>query len=283
MARIPAFRMKRLFTVVSITGGYCELNCSHCNAKYIRSMLPAPGPRLPRLLEALHRRGVRGVLVSGGWTRQGTLPVERHVEHLRWAKRRLGMIFNIHLGLVTDRELLQQLRDVVDVVDYEFTLDPWMIREVRGLPFTGRRYLEALDAMLEEGLNVVPHLFLWHPRSSLEQLDRELEALMDRGLGVVNLLVYIPPTGDIPSAVAERLPGLLRHVRSRWPSRLYLGCMRPPAARRVLDPVAVGEGLVDRIANPSLRATRMHRDRLEFYDACCSIPDHLLPMFRDHP
>jgi uncharacterized radical SAM superfamily protein len=72
---------------------------------------------------------------------------------------------------------------------------------------------------------------------------------------------------------------LLRYVRSRWPGRLYLGCMRPRAARQRLDPVAIGEQLVDRIANPSIRATRLYRDSLVFYDACCSIPDSLLSLF----
>ena len=283
MTRIKAFRMARRFAVVSLTGGYCELNCSHCRARYIRSMLPAPGPRLPRLLEALHRRGARGVLLSGGWTREGVLPVEPYLDALREAKRRLGLVFNIHLGLETRREILEALSGIVDLVDYEFTLSDWMVRGVRRLPFGPRRYIEALEAMLEAGLNVVPHVFLWHPGSSPELLKRELRLLDDHGLEAVNLLVYIPPSGGLPRAVEERLPQLLRTARSLWPRRLYLGCMRPREARRTLDPVAVGEGLVERIANPSLAAVRLYGDKMEFYDACCSVPDELLGLFGPLP
>lgn len=280
MTRIKAFRIKRLFTVVSVTGGFCELNCSHCGAKYIRSMLPAPGPRLPRLIERLHiRRGVRGFLLSGGWTREGVLPIEEHLDAIAELRRRYGLVFNAHLGLETRRDVLLKAREALDLVDFEFTLSEWMARGVRGLPWGAKRYLEALDAMLDAGLYVVPHVFLWHPGSSRELLEAELRALGDRGIGVVNLLVYIPPEGDIDWGVAEMLPGLLRWVRSRWEGELYLGCMRPPAARRVLDPVAVGEGLVDRIANPSLAATRAYRDRLEFYDSCCSVPADKLRLF----
>ena len=281
--RVKAFRMARRFVVVSLTGGYCELNCSHCRARFIRSMLPAPGPRLPRVLAALHRRGVRGVLLSGGWTREGVLPVEPYLDALREAKEKLGLVFNIHLGLETRRDVLEALRGVVDLVDYEFTLSTWMVRAVRGLPFGPGRYVEALEAMLEAGLNVVPHVFLWHPGSSPELLRRELKLLDDYGLEAVNLLVYIPPSGGLPREATERLPDLLREARALWPRRLYLGCMRPREARATLDPVAVSEGLVERIANPSLTAMRRYADIMEFYDACCSVPEELLGLFGPLP
>ncbi len=279
MAPVKAFRMRRLFTVLSITGGYCELNCSHCRAKYIRSMLPAPGPRLPRILDALARRGVRGLLVSGGWRRDGTLPVEPYLDALHEAKKRHRLVYNVHLGLHTSRELLARAKEVFDVVDYEFTLSKWLAHEVRRLPRGPRLYLEALDVMLDAGLHVVPHVFLWHPASSLELLREELRALEDRGLREVNLLVYIPPEGDIDSATAAKLPDLLRQARSLWPHRLYLGCMRPRSARATLDPVAIDEGLVERIANPSLKTTKLYKDKLVFYDACCSLPEQVLPSF----
>jgi uncharacterized radical SAM superfamily protein len=280
LPRIKAFRMKKLFTVVSLTGGYCELNCSHCQAKYIRSMLPAPGPRLPRLLEALWRRGVRGVLLSGGWTRDAVLPVEPYLDTLADAKKRLGLVFNIHLGLETRHHILERVREFADIVDYEFTLNRWMVQEVRGLRFGPERYLEALDAMLEAGLNVVPHVFLWHPRQSLEGLRRELREVEDRGIEEVNLLVYIPPEGDIDRRTAEKLPVLAEEARSLYGGRIYLGCMRPRSARKILDPHVIENVIVERIANPSLAAERKFRDRLEFYDACCSIPEQLLPLFR---
>ena len=280
MARIKAFRMKKLFTVVSLTGGYCELNCSHCQAKYIRSMLPAPGPRLPRILEALARRGVRGVLLSGGWTRQGTLPVEPYIEPLIEAKKKLGLVFNIHLGLETRRDILEAVREFADIIDYEFTLSKWMVKTVRRLPFGPERYLEALKAMIDVGLNVVPHVFLWHPMQTAEGLREELRAITDLGIDVVNLLVYIPPEGDIDRNTAEKLTMLADYAHSIFPGKLYLGCMRPRSARRILDQHVIGRGIVERIANPSLTATRLYRDRLEFYDACCSIPENLLPVFR---
>ncbi len=280
MNKVKAFEMRRKFMVVSLTGGYCELNCSHCGAKYIRSMLPAPGPRLPALLAALHRRGVRGVLLSGGWTRDAVLPVEPYLDTLLEAKKRLGLVFNIHLGLETRADILSRVGEFADIIDYEFTLSDWMVRGVRGLGFGPERYLEALDAMLDAGLNVVPHVFLWHPGSSEELLRREIDEIAERGIGVLNLLVYIPPRGDLPGGVAEKLPRLLDYVYSRFPGSLYLGCMRPRAARRVLDPYAVGHDLVERIANPSIAVRRSYRDKLVFYDACCSIPEHYLPMFR---
>ncbi len=279
--KIKAFRMKKLFTVVSLTGGYCELNCSHCRAKYIRSMLPAPGPRLPRILDALARRGVRGILLSGGWTREGILPVEPYLDALVEAKRRHGFVFNIHLGLETRREVLKRVAEFADIIDYEFTLSKWMVNAVRGLPFSPTRYLEALDAMLDTGLDVVPHVFLWHPGSSRELLRREIAEIVDRGVKKLNLLVYMPPEGDVDARIAEELKGLASYVRELYPWEIYLGCMRPRAARQVLDSYVIEEGIVARIANPSLNATRLHSGKLEFYDACCSVPSKYLDLFRE--
>ncbi|RUM46672.1 MAG: biotin synthase [Hyperthermus sp.] len=277
--RIKAFVMRKLFRAISITGGYCELNCSHCNARYIRSMIPAIGKRLPQVLKNLHRKGVRGVLLSGGWTRDGRLPVEKHLAELTSIKKELGMVFNVHLGLEDRREVLEQAREVFDIIDFEFTLSPWLANVVRGLRQPVSQYVKVLDSMIDVGLDVVPHIFLWHPHQSLDLLKKEIEILRDRGLDKVNLLVYIPPSGHIELKVAQLLPRLLETVRTMWDKEIYIGCMRPPEARKTLDPYAISQGLVERIANPTVSAVRRYRDRLVFYDACCSIPERMLSYF----
>jgi hypothetical protein len=278
--RIKAFRIKKLFSVLSVTGGYCELGCSHCGGKYIRSMLPVSQKALPRLVVRLFQRGVRGFLLSGGWTREGYLPLSVDVmEELAKLRKRYGIVFNVHLGLETRRDVLYVAREAFDIIDFEFTLNKWLVSTVRGLSYGPKRYVEALDAMLDAGLRVVPHVFLWLPKRDIGELRSELSALSDRGLDVVNLLVYIPPQGDIDSSTAKTLPQILRHVRSIWDGNIYIGCMRPRTAKKFLDKTAVEEGLVDRIANPSLAVVREYHELLEFYDACCSVPEDKLSIF----
>lgn len=280
MYRIKAFQMKRLFRVLSVTGGYCELNCSHCSGKYIKSMTPAPLPVLPRIVSKLAQQGVKGLLLSGGWTREGYLPLTINaLEELIKLRRQYSLVLNVHLGLETRRDVLSLAREAFDVIDFEFTLNKWLVTIVRGLPYGPKRYVEALDAMLEEGLNVIPHVFLWLPGRPIDELREELKLLSDRGLDTVNLLVYIPPEGDIDEATAQTLAPTLRMVRGMWSGRIYLGCMRPRSAKKFLDSLAVREGLVERIANPSIATVREYCSLLEFYDACCSIPEDKLPVF----
>lgn len=280
MRRVKAFRIKKLFRVLSVTGGYCELGCSHCGGKYIRSMLAVPQKALPRLVMRFFQRGVKGFLLSGGWTREGYLPLSIEVmEELAKLRKRYGIVFNVHLGLETRRDVLYVAREAFDIIDFEFTLNKWLVLTIRGLSYGPKRYIEALDAMLDAGLRVVPHVFLWLPKRDIGELRGELSALSDRGLDVVNLLVYIPSQGDIDSSTAKTFPQILRHVSSIWDGDIYIGCMRPRTAKKFLDKTAVEEGLVDRIANPSLAVVREHHELLEFYDACCSVPKDKLSVF----
>ncbi|MCY0867662.1 MAG: radical SAM protein [Desulfurococcus sp.] len=265
------------FTSVSITGSACWLNCRFCRGRYLRHMTPLPRERVLEVLGELYEQGVRGVLVSGGFTRSGVLPVEEFIESLREAKRRYGFVFNIHPGLQRSREVLGRLREVVDVVDYEFTLSDYIAKYIRGLPFNTSVYSEVLELMVEEGLHVVPHLYLWHPGFTIEVFKKELKTVEDYGLEEATLLVYIPESKLVGEPPASILVENLREARRVFNGRLYLGCMRPHGVKRELDTVAVREGLVERVANP--HPSLLNEDS-ELYDACCSIPGHLLENFR---
>ena len=281
MTRPKAFRMVSRFTEISLTGASCPLNCSHCRGRYLKGMTPVPpGPRgLLQLLEKLSQRGVRGVLVSGGLQPDGRLPLEPFLDQLREAKKRLGLVINLHPGYEDRPWVLEQLRDAVDVLDYELSLSKEMIKGVRRLPFSPEHAAKVMESMMEHGHDVVPHIFLWHPWSSPQLLKRELAAAADLGAERATLLVYIPPPGE-PQPPAEKLVELLRLARNTWPGELALGCMRPYSVKPQLDRAALEEGLVDRIANPSPRALREAAVEPPLYDACCSLPEHLLPRFR---
>ena len=281
MTEPKAFRMVRLFAEVSLTGASCPLGCSHCRGRYLRGMAPVPpGPRgLIRLLESLARRGARGVLVSGGLTMEGRLPVEPYLDQLQEARRRLGLVVNLHPGYEDRPWVLERLRPAVDVLDYELSLSKEMVRGVRRLPFSPEHTVKVMEAMIEHGHDVVPHIFLWHPWSSPQLLKKELAVAADLGAERATLLVYVPPPGE-PGPQAEKLLELLRLARSHWPGELALGCMRPYSVKPQLDRAALEGGLVDRIANPSPRALREAAVEPPLYDACCSLPEHLLPRFR---
>ncbi len=263
------FFHRKLFTVLTTSGTYCELRCRYCESKYLSSMeyldLRDPYTSISRLLS----RGVKGILISGGFNRSGILLNLDRVLELLPEIRRLFSVVTMHPGFVENDEIARIISQYVDVVDLEFTLSPYIAQYVRNLDV--ERYVRTLETFLNAGAYVVPHVFLWHPHQGRESLVNELAYLRDRGLNTVTLLVFICP--EVPSF--ETLKRLL-DVASKFDLELYLGCMRPSKLKKELDLYAATESIVSRIANPHPIAWS-YID--VFYDACCSIPQSKLNEF----
>ncbi|MGC8983053.1 MAG: radical SAM protein [Desulfurococcaceae archaeon] len=274
------FMPRKKYVPISITGSWCALNCKFCKGKYLKHMIHVTPETARHVLRELYSAGARGVLVSGGFRPDGSLPVEPYVEVLREVKKELGLVMSAHLGLVKSRELLSELKGVIDVVDYEFTLSSFIASEVRGLKPSD--YTKSLELLVESGLRVVPHIFAWHPEQTASALKSELRVVEDYGLNEATLLIYIDPLGITnPDALSKKVIELIEAARSYYSGRLYLGCMRPPAIKRFVDPVVVEKGLVERVANPYYKLLKPGEAAV--YDACCSLPDELLSEFVSEP
>jgi uncharacterized radical SAM superfamily protein len=255
---------------ISLTGSWCALNCKFCGGKYLVNMIQVTPSSFEQTIRELYSTGVRGVLLSGGFRRNGTLPIEPYLKPLQEVKSKYKLIISAHLGLVTNQDLLSALRGLIDVVDYEFTLSPYIANQVRGYNFSVEKYLKALAKMIESRLYIVPHVYAWHPEVSRETLRSELSVLSDLGFNAVTLLVYLDPYNQYePNKLAERALSNVEYARSVFPGELYMGCMRPGHVKPLLDPVIVERGLVDRVANPYYRVLKEYPS--ELFDACCSV------------
>ncbi|MEM4488504.1 MAG: radical SAM protein [Desulfurococcaceae archaeon] len=272
---VPFKRYKPL----SLTGSWCALKCRFCEGRYLKNMVPVNPDNVEEVLLDLYQRGVRGVLISGGFRPDGTLPIEPYIDKLRRVKKRLNMVMSAHLGLVKDPHVLQDLKDVIDVVDYEFTLSPYIIKSVRGLSVEPGDYIKSLKLITEAGLRVVPHMFAWHPGASVKSVEKELHILEDMDVREITLLVYVDEAYRLAARqLASLVEELVVHARDVFSGKLYLGCMRPGFLKPLLDTNIVERGYVERIANPYYRL----RNKLpgEVYDACCSLDDSALTMFK---
>ncbi len=238
-----------------------------CRAKFLNHMVDA-GPNFEKMVLDLVSRGVRGVLLSGGFRKDFTLPVEKIVDDLERIRPLLKFV-SAHLGMHRSPSLLSRLSRAVNVVDFEFVATRRDAANLRGLE--PRLYLETLETMVSLGLEVVPHVFLWTPWRELSDVLEELSIVESMGLRRATLLVLMG-FGDPPQKIVEWLSRAATH----FGGELYLGCMRPWSCRSWLDVFAAREGLVDRIAVPHPRA-------LEFceavYDCCCSVPHDLASYF----
>lgn len=232
-------------------------------------MLHAETPsRLQELVDKLILNNVKGVLISGGFNREGYLPVEPFLPVIKYMKEKHGLVVSIHTGLAP-LKLVEEFSALhVDVVDYEFTLDQHYVNAMRGLKRSVDEYLETLDAMLQYGLNVVPHI----PIGLTKNYAAVKEALLTLYRRRVNVIVLIININSRDPHLKRVLIEILRFAREILDSEISLGCMRPYWLKKEIDKLVVRERLVDRVANPNI-------DHCNVVEACCSIPRDLLPRF----
>lgn len=229
----------------------------------------------------LYDRGVRGILLSGGFTKEGALPLAEYVPVLkRFKSARPNFVMSVHPGLLNDMNVISELKNSIDVVDFEFNLNQNYLL-LRNLPFKPKIYIETLDKYLETGLYVVPHITLDYPGFSEGTLVNELKALSDRDIDAVTILIFIPVISTRFSDYNINTKEVIKHislVRKHFDGRIYLGCMRPASVKRLVDVYAVKEGIAERVANPYHRLAKSAN--VEMYDACCSLPERLLHQFK---
>ncbi len=281
MRKPVAFVPGEKYPSISITGTACSLMCTYCESRYLHSMTAAPSP------DALYRfalrhaaRGGVGILVSGGFTREGRLPLEPFLPVLSRIKEETNLILSVHPGLPA-RGTPAALRGAgIDIVDYEVPTSDAFIRKIKKLP--GRSvedYLEGFDRFVAEGPRfIAPHITVGLPGATLDDELVVAREVVRRRPYLVVVLVFIPTRGTGVSGIQapglERVLMFLRSLRAMYRGLIALGCMRPASMKEALDDAVVREGLVDRIVNP--RRSLIKRYGLPVVEACCSVPHELL-------
>jgi len=251
---------------VSLTGTSCALQCAHCAGHYLQGMVS---------VDEADAAGMASCLISGGFDRQGRLPVSRCLPHV--AALRPGRVLNWHLGMVHEAELVELL-PYVDVVSFDIIGDDATIHEVYGLDYSAEDYLSTYQ-MLRRHVRVVPHLTLGLRGGVFSGEYSALGALQAAGLDVLVLLVLMPTPGTRyatcgPPPLTEVADFLLTARRALPDTPVYVGCMRPGGRyRRDLDALAVWAG-VDKIVNPAPSAVRLATElglEIKWEDECCAI------------
>lgn len=278
---MKGFMILKKFTVISLSGGSCSLNCFYCSTKYIQSMEPTIREEtLYKTIMKNYERGIKGFLVSGGFDKEGKLiNLEKALQVLRKVKRELkdDVVFNIHPGLV-DRKTIEDMADVIDMVDFEFAYSPKAF-ESKGLHGKSREeYLTTLENFMEYGPKyIVPHVMLGLPNDEVEEAIKVVASYKPY---LLNFLVFIPtpgtPSSNFPIPKVEDVLEKVKLGSRLMNGKISLGCMRPYKLKEKLDEMVIKEGLAERIANPHHKFLK----DLEIYDACCSLPEKYFDKFR---
>ncbi len=267
------FFPKGKFVEVSISGHKCPLNCPMCRGKWLRGMKSVKSPEeLVLLTKQLRKQGVKGILVSGGLDRRGKLPIRPFELALREIKK-IGLFVSVHTGVVGPEEAYVLSRAGIDLADYELILDGNAIYRSKGLHLRPEDFIRGMELLLENGIEVVPHVTVGLPGSSNGWIKLASDIIGELEIRRSVVLAFIPTPGTpLEKEDGPKIEDIVESVCiMKRSSHVSLGCMRPPWLKEKLDIELLG--VVDRIANPHPHLN------IKKVNACCSIPDSIIEEF----
>lgn len=241
---------------VSITGSYCALRCKHCNAKILERMVPAETPwKLVKVVEELHKRGAKSVLISGGSNQWGQVPFEEFVDAIKCI-RGLGLRVYMHTGLV-DEYRAQLLKEAgIDAALIDFTVEERVVREVLNLGVAPENFIDSVRNLVRFSVRVVPHIVIGVYRGEPSGEKRAVDALKSLNPDAVVLVVFTPlpntPFGNCHPPPPTYVSEVLKYARYSLPNTpLSYGCMKPHRESYQLLEIEVIQLGFDGISFPS--------------------------------
>lgn len=270
----------RRFLPVSVTGSACALQCDHCQSKVLEGMVSVRADEdLFTLARRLRAQGSEGLLVSGGSTRTGGVPLSTHLRHVPRIRAELGMKVIVHSGVVSPELAAGLAAAGVDGVMLDIIGADETIRDVYHLDLTVADFDRALGLLADQGLRIIPHIVLGLHYGRFLGEHRALELVSRHPVSTLILVVLVPlvgtPMAHLPPPPVEDVVDFFGTARLAAPSiPINLGCARPLGEmKRDLDRAAIDLGL-NGIAYPAEGAIDYARSRgLEprLFEYCCSL------------
>ncbi len=148
------------FMNISLTGSRCSLMCSHCRGVLLKSMASAATGNLYEIIAPKAERGLKGVLVSGGFNASGALELDGYYGQITDLKKSFkDLKVFIHAGFV-DRQMAYKLGQtgcdgvLLNVIGSISAIEN--VYNLRG--FKPQDYYNSLINLKEAGLKTAPHI-----------------------------------------------------------------------------------------------------------------------------
>ena len=220
-----------------------------------------------------------GLLISGGSTKNGRVPLEPFLDTIRWVKDHTGLIINLHTGMLNKKEAEAIAATGIDIASVDLVGDAETLRRVYGLDANIKEYDATLQNLFDGGANVAPHICAGLDYGEIKGEHKALELASTVNPETVVLISLIPTAGtrmeNVEAPSVDSIIGLVREgVSVCKGSEISLGCMRSREYKTELEWAAIESG-VTRIAMASRstekRAVEAGYDVLKL-DGCCATP-----------
>lgn len=268
------------FLPVSVTGSACALSCDHCQTKVLSGMAGIPaGESLFDVAARMKAGGSEGLLVSGGSTRAGGVPLTPHLTDVPRIRDELGMKVIVHSGVVSPALADRLAAAGVDGVMLDIIGADETISEVYHLDLTTADFKQSLAVLADNGLRIIPHIVLGLHYGKFLGEYHALDMVTEFPVSTLILVVLVPllgtPMAHLPPPATEDVTSFFALAREAAPEiPVNLGCARPMGAVKVdLDQAAVDLGL-NGIAYPADGVIGYAESKgitANRYEYCCSL------------
>ncbi len=273
------------FPSISVTGKGCSLNCEHCNAHLLETMIPATSPdALWNVFNDIMEKGGSGCLISGGATPKGDTPLMEFIPTIKKAKNELGLDIVVHTGVVYP-ETAQALGEagidgaMLDIIGSDETL-----RQIYHMDKSVDIFDESMSHLEDFGVPYMPHIIAGLHYGELVGEAAAIKMIAKHDPNSVVVVAFMPldhtPMQDTKPASPMDIARVVIATRLAIPNKpLILGCARPLGNhRRITDRLAIDAG-VNGIAYPSDEGYEYAEEKgfkLSFADQCCSLIERVL-------
>lgn len=259
---------------VSVTGTSCAFSCKHCNTRVLENMEDgSTREKFQRVIEKVISEGYGGVIVSGGSTARGDVPLWKYSDILSKVKDRVTVI--AHTGVVNEETAERMAEAGVKIALLDMVGDDKTIKEVLGQPFTVEDYLNSFMNLKRAGIKIVPHVILGLSRLGHRGDMKALESLSKVNPDAVIIVGLMPLVGTqgylFKPPTPDEMVNALSRARELYSIPIMLGCARPRGKEYLKVETFVVDGGIDGIAYPEEETVEYAegRRKIVLSHACC--------------
>lgn len=259
--------------MVSVTGTSCAFNCDHCNRRILEGMEDASSrEKLKNVLEKVINEGHKGLMISGGSTIRGEVPIWRYEDLLSKYSNKLTFI--AHTGVVRNKEIAEKFAKAgVKIALLDMVGDNDTIRNVLKQPFTVDDYLNSFKYLKSAGIKIAPHVIVGLSKKGIEGDLHAIELLKEVNPDTVIIVGLMPLVGtkNTRQPSPDELVKALKKARDEFSVPVMLGCARPRGKPYLeVDKFAIDYD-IDGIAFPEEEVIpyALNKRQVIFSNACC--------------
>jgi uncharacterized radical SAM superfamily protein len=280
--KIDFFITSDTFPSISVTGNLCSLMCQHCKGKLLQRLIPATTcEELEKKALALHAKGAKGILLTGGCDERGSVPIRGIIPAIKKLKEKTDLVIIAHTGFISLEEAELLKNSGLDGVGFDVMGNMDAVTEVYGLHVSEKEYLDSLRAISDSGLLVFPHVCVGIHFGKLGGEFRALEMISSIAPSTVIITGLMPVPGTAMEQV-KPMPSdfekVIKKAIEMFPKTpIVLGCAHSSGKDRAqIEKTALLSG-VSGIAAPTMGTIAFARENdyeIKFYGTCCGlIPD----------